>query len=227
MSELDTTRCYATPEGISLELRIAGPVVRACAWAIDAAIRLGCYLAISQAFDFFGGIGTAIISIGIFLVEWFYPVFFEVHSGATPGKKAMGLSVIHDNGTPVAWSSSIIRNLVRAADFFPLLYGTGLVAMLSNKDFKRLGDLAAGTLVVYQHSQKARKPLPPAQAKPLPYNLYIDDQQVLLDFAERIEQLSEERRIELAELLSELTGKKGRSSEQELYAYAQWLTKGS
>ena len=73
---LDTSRSYETPEGIRLEMHIAGPVVRAWAWAIDFAIRAGIYLVLSITMGFFGGLGMAVVLIGFFLIEWFYPVLF-------------------------------------------------------------------------------------------------------------------------------------------------------
>ncbi len=61
----------------------------------------------------------------------------------------MNIKVLHELGTPVDWSASMIRNLLRVIDFLPLLYGFGLISILLNKNFKRLGDLVAGTIVVY------------------------------------------------------------------------------
>ncbi|MES9905437.1 MAG: RDD family protein [Sedimenticola sp.] len=223
---LDTARQYETPEGIDLEMRIAGPVVRACAWAIDLFIRLGLYGVISILFAFFGGVGFAFILIGIFLVEWFYPVVFELRTGATPGKKAMGILVVHDNGTPVSLSSSLIRNLLRAADFFPFLYGFGLLAMLFNNEFKRLGDMAAGTLVVYDDKPIERMELPPQEPLRPPAGLNGDEQHTLLAFAERSALLSEDRKAELADILSNLTERQGQSGVKRLHAYANWLAGG-
>lgn len=199
-------------------------MVRACAWAIDAAIRAVLYIAISITFAFWGGVGIAVILIGIFLIEWFYPVLFEVNSGATPGKQMMGIWVIHDNGTPVSWPSSLVRNLLRAADFLPVLYGFGLLTMLANRDFKRLGDLAAGTLVVYREQPLQRGELPDAAAEPPPAELTVDDQRTLLEFAERSNLLSRDRGIELADILAKLTGKTGQQAVKTLYAYANWLS---
>ena len=110
-SLLDTVRSYETPEGIALELRLAGPVVRALAWIIDLGIRVALYLALIYGLALFGGVGTGLMLIGLFLIEWFYPTLFEVLRGATPGKQAMGLTVIHDNGTPLGWAAGLIRNL--------------------------------------------------------------------------------------------------------------------
>ena len=112
------------------------------------------------------GLGQGLMLLGFFLLEWFYPVFFELRSGATPGKRAMGLRVVHDDGTPVGAVASVIRNLLRVADFLPLFYAAGLVSCLVDRDFRRLGDLAAGTLVV--HSEPPLKPQGIRNARPAP-----------------------------------------------------------
>jgi len=207
-------------------MHIAGPVVRAWAWAIDFAIRAGIYLVLSITMGFLGGLGMAVMLIGFFLVEWFYPVLFEVRTGATPGKKAMGIQVIHDNGTPVSWSSSLIRNLVRAADFLPFLYAFGLLAMLANRDFKRLGDMAAGTLVVYLETPPVRQALPAADPISPPGDLYVEEQRTLLAFSERTAILTPDRSAELADILSELTGEQGADGVDRLHAYANYLAQG-
>ncbi len=224
--EVDTTRQYEIPEGVLLEFRLAGPLVRASAWAIDAAIRAVLYIVIGLSFSYFGGVGVAIILIALFLIEWFYPVLFEVKSGATPGKKAMGIWVIHDNGTPVTLSASVIRNLLRAVDFMPVMYGFGLLSMLFNREFKRLGDLAAGTLVVYRDNYEERSELPSRTAVRPEVELTESEQQAVLAFAERAPALSSERRVELAEILSEISGHKGERSVDGIYGYANWLMKG-
>lgn len=222
----DTIRYHETPEGILLQLKLAGPVARGCAWAIDAAIKAVIYVLLSMVTVFLGGVGMALMLIGFFLLEWFYPVVFEIYSGATPGKKAMGLVVVHDNGTPVSLSASLIRNLLRVADFLPLLYGVGLLSMLANRNFQRLGDMVAGTLVVYRERDKVDIIIPDAVPKPPPTHLNVDELRNLIAYAERSHRLSEERRIELADQLSELTGLRGKAAVDELYAYANWLTRG-
>lgn len=225
-TRIDTARQYETPEGIALVMRVAGPVVRAWAWAIDLAVRAGVYLLISIPFAYLGGIGTAGTLIGFFLIEWFYPVIFELRNGSTPGKRAMGLLVLHDNGTPVALSSSLIRNLLRAADFLPFFYGAGLVTMLLNRDFKRLGDMAAGTLVVYRDIPPERHPLPSVDPVTLPGDFTGEEQQMLLAFGERASGLTRARASELAGILSGLTGREGEDGVEMLYAYASWLARG-
>lgn len=200
--------------------------MRACAWAIDMAVKAVIYALVSLLGAFFGGVGMAFILISFFLLEWFYPVVFEVNTGATPGKKAMGLVVVNDNGTPISLPASLIRNLLRTADFLPLLYGVGLVSMLINRNFQRLGDLVAGTLVVYRERHESDITIPQVAPKPLPVRLSVEELRHLIAFAERSEQFSEERRIELAAQLNALTGQQGELAVRELYAYANWLTRG-
>jgi uncharacterized RDD family membrane protein YckC len=209
-----------------LQFRAAGPVVRACAWAIDALIRALIYLILIVVLSILGGLGWGIGLIGFFIIEWFYPVLFELHNGATPGKRALGIWVIQENGTPVSPGASLIRNLLRSADFLPFLYGVGLISMLSSRGFQRLGDLAAGTLVVYRDQAGQRVEPPISIAKKPPIDLSEDEQLILLGFTERGDSLSVERRQELADLLTPLIGLQGAEAEQAIYAYANWILKG-
>lgn len=226
MGLIDTTRLYETPEGAELDLRLAGPVVRAYAWIIDMGIRMLVYLLAFYVLSLLGGIGWSMILIGLFLLEWFYPVFFELRNGQTPGKTAMGIQVVNDNGTPISFSASMIRNLLRAVDALPFFYGFGLITMLLNKDFRRLGDLAAGSLVVYKDRVKQISTLPEIEPKALNLPLDVDEQLQMLLFAERSETLTKQRSIELAEIISELTGKHGDSAVNQLWGYAKWLAEG-
>ncbi|HUQ73773.1 MAG TPA: RDD family protein [Burkholderiales bacterium] len=199
---LDTTRRVATPEGIELTLHLAGPVPRALAWAIDLLLRIGIVLVISIPAMSLGRAGWGVVLITLFFVEWLLPAWFEAAwRGQTPGKRALGLMVLNDDGTPVRWPAALTRNLLRAADFLPFMYGLGLIAMLANRDFKRLGDLAAGTVVVYQLERRiAAKKIPEAPAVAPPIPLQLAEQRALLDLAERSATLTRERVEELAEL---------------------------
>jgi len=191
---------------------------------IDILIRSVVYVVLSIVLSMLGEFGHGILLLCIFLLEWFYPVFFEVlQNGATPGKKWMGIRVVNDNGTPVSWSTSITRNLLRAADFAPVLYGFGLISMLMNPDFKRLGDMAAGTIVIYASQNATKSAIPPADPAPLPVNLSIKEQRAILDFAERSELLSPERREELANIVPALTSTRDQQAVDTLYRYANWL----
>jgi uncharacterized RDD family membrane protein YckC len=92
---------------------------------------------------------TAAAGILGFLFLWGYYIYFETSwNGQTPGKRWAGIRVIRQDGLPINLSEVIIRNLIRIVDFLPLLYGLGIVAMFADSQSRRLGDLAAGTLVV-------------------------------------------------------------------------------
>src|SRR5688500_18413746 len=204
---LDTTRRVATPEGIELTLRLAGPVPRALAWTIDFLLRVALVLVVMMIAGYFGPAGWGVALITAFFAEWLLPAWFEAtRGGQTPGKRVLGLAVLNDDGTPVRWPAALTRNLLRAADFLPLLYGVGLAAMLASRDFKRLGDLAAGTVVVYQADKPAQADIPqsPPLAPPVPRDL--EEQRAVLDLAERSASLTRERLEELAELPTPLVG---------------------
>jgi uncharacterized RDD family membrane protein YckC len=223
---LDTTRRVATPEGIELTLRLAGPVPRALAWTIDLFLRGALVMLVSMFASQLGRAGWGVILLTAFFVEWILPAWFEaVWGGQTPGKRMFGLAVLNDDGTPVRWPGALTRNLLRAVDFLPLLYGIGLVTMLLNRDFKRLGDLAAGTVVVYQppKAEGARK-IPEAAAVVPPVALSLEDQRALLELAERSATLTPERFEELAALPQPLVGQlQGAPAAQRLLGMANYL----
>jgi uncharacterized RDD family membrane protein YckC len=220
----DTIAHYQTPEGIELSLSLAGPIVRGVAWLIDFAIRIVCYIVLAIFLKWLGGVGGGLMLIGLFLIEWFYPVFFEVRNGMTPGKKVMGVKVVHDDGTPVSWTASLLRNLIRPIDLLPICNIAGFIAMLLNSRFKRLGDFAAGTIVVYVRDETRVFSIPEYPSCPAPMPLLLAEQRLILDFCERTEKLSRERRQELALLLRDLTGRK--EPENRLLAYGNWFLKG-
>jgi uncharacterized RDD family membrane protein YckC len=206
---LDTTRRVATPEGIELTLRLAGPVPRALAWSVDFLLRAAVVLVVMMIASRFGRAGMGVVLIAAFFVEWLLPAWFEaMWSGQTPGKRLFRLAVLNDDGTPVRWPGALTRNLLRAADFLPFLYGVGLITMLMNRDFKRLGDLAAGTVVVYQAEKvAAARAIPQAPPQPPPLSLSPEEQRAVLDLAERSATFTRERFEELAEIPTPLVGR--------------------
>jgi uncharacterized RDD family membrane protein YckC len=222
---LDTTRRVATPEGIELTLRLAGPVPRAMAWAIDLAIRVAILMLVATVVLQFGQAGLGVLLLAAFAVEWLLPAWFEASwRGQTPGKRAMGLAVLNDDGTPVRWPGALTRNLLRAVDFLPILYGTGLLVMLASRDFKRLGDLAAGTVVVYQAEKTRVGDIPRAAPVAPPVQLSLDEQRAVLDLAERSTALTQERLEELAELPTPLVGAlEGEPAAARLLGMANYL----
>ena len=202
---IDTLHHVQTPEGIDLHLRTAGILPRSLAWLIDSLIRAAVYVAIALAFLPLGGIGTGLFLLITFIVEWFYPVLFEVlRDGRTPGKTTYGIKVIHDDGTPIGWNASLIRNFLRVVDFLPFFYGFGIISMMLNRDFKRLGDLAAGTLVVYYETNNQKPAISNAVARRPDFPLKLEEQQAIIAFAQRSDELTDERARELALLAGPL-----------------------
>ncbi len=200
---LDTQVYLETPEGIDLPLRPAGLPVRFLAFAIDALIRSVILILTGIAWLYMGKLGAGLASISTFLLLWWYMVFFEVlNQGRSPGKQLLGLQVIHSDGTPVGWPASLTRNLLRFVDLLPFAYCLGILSMLNSSRFQRLGDLAAGTLVVYQAQTAQRGALPEVPARPASVLLTLDEQRALLDFAERHQQLSSQRQEELATIIA-------------------------
>ncbi|MCO7627887.1 RDD family protein [Pseudomonas fluorescens] len=201
---LDTRYQVETPEGIDLPLRPAGLMVRSLAFGIDLGIRGAILGVLFLVLAFLGQLGMGLGSLLLFAVSWWYMVLFEVlHQGRSPGKQWMGLRVIHDDGTPIGWSASLLRNLLRFVDLLPFGYCFGAISCLQHPTFKRLGDIAAGTLVVYSERPLARPQLPDAQPRRSPIPLNLGEQRALLAFAERQAELSPARVNELAALLAQ------------------------
>jgi uncharacterized RDD family membrane protein YckC len=230
---IDTLCAVETPEGVELEFSPAGPVPRALAWIVDGGIRWAAYLALASALSGLGRVGLGILLVLLFLLEWFYPVAFEVLAkGQTPGKKLLGLRVLRADGAPVGWSRSTVRSLLAFADFLPFGFAAGLIAMLLGRRCQRLGDLAAGTVVVHLALERqggarpeAAAPIAAAGEPPLPppFPLSPPEQRAVMGFAERAPGLTPERARELADLLEPLTGARGDAGMRRLHAMARSL----
>jgi len=222
---LDTAHDVPTPEGIDIELRPAGPMARASAWLVDLLLRLGILITIWITAGLLGKFGLALTLLSAFFLEWLIPAWCEVRwNGATPGKKALGLMVVHDDGTPVRWPAALTRNLLRAVDFLPLLYLFGFVAMCLGRDFKRLGDHAAGTLVVFRPALGGSHDVPPAAALAPARALSLAEQRAIVDFAERSTALTADRAAELAEIAEPLVGTaRGAAATERLIGIANYL----
>lgn len=214
-----------TPEGVELGLRVAGPVVRAWAWFVDSLIRWFVQIAGMMALGVLGGAGMGLVLVWVFFVEWFYYVAFEVWSGGqTPGKRLFDLRVVHDDGTPVGWTAALMRNLLRFADLCPLLapYGFGLLSMLTSRDFKRLGDRAAGTVVVHVDRRAPVPVIPTVPPVRPPVALDPEEQLALLDFARRVPTWTRARAIELGDHLEPMTGARGVEGVRRTLGIARW-----
>lgn len=221
---LDTRYQVETPEGIDLHLRPAGLVPRALAFAIDLAIRGLILSATFIVLGLLGQFGMGLGTILLFLVTWWYMVLFEVlNQGRSPGKQMLGLRVVHDDGTPIGWAASLTRNLLRFVDILPFGYTLGIISCLNHPAFKRLGDIAAGTLVVYRDAPLSKPLLADAEPLPAPFPLNLDEQRAVLGFAERGGQLSAARCAELAALLAEPLQVPAEQAEPRLNSIARGL----
>jgi uncharacterized RDD family membrane protein YckC len=152
-----------TPEGVELELVLAGVGSRMVATIVDFLVKGVLLVALwivggAVADGGPGGFVTAVTAVGAFLVLFGYDVAFEtLASGRTPGKRAAGLRVVRLGGEPVGFLASAVRNLLRLVDMQPgTAHAVGAASVLFTRRNQRLGDLAAGTLVV----RERRAPLP-------------------------------------------------------------------
>ena len=227
---IDTVVTAETPEGIEISMRPAGFPVRAWACLIDTLLQMLALSICSAALGWAGRFGYGLFLVCAFVILWFYPVVFELAPGAaTPGKRAMGLEVLMANGLPITPAGSLLRNLMRVVDFLPSLYTCGILTLLLRADARRLGDLAAGTMVAY----RARPdPTPFAAATPAPPRVALSEQQqrALSAFAVRVERLTPERAEEIAEIALPVLAPQPRGEadeprplRQHLVALARWL----
>lgn len=152
--QLDERVTVATPEGVTIELVLAGLGSRFIARLLDTLIQAAVIFALAFAGfaasgNDFDGIAVAVTSVGGFAMLFGYDIVLEtLNNGRTPGKTAAGIRVTGTDGEPVTFVQSAVRNLLRLADFLPALYLTGSIAIVATGRDQRLGDLAAGTIVV-------------------------------------------------------------------------------
>jgi uncharacterized RDD family membrane protein YckC len=143
---------FVTPEAVEVTMDLAGLGSRMIAALIDSAIQ-GAVLG-ALAFAIVGleldETPTAALLLGaLFLVVFGYFFAFEgMWAGRTPGKRAQRIRVVRTDGQPVGWAQVAVRNLLRLVDVLPTSYTVGALSILLTKRSQRLGDLAAGTVVV-------------------------------------------------------------------------------
>lgn len=176
-----------TPENVVFGYEVVGIGSRFIAALIDsfiilvlqvvAALGFGAVLIGAFRVESLEAWITAVYLLLAFALLWGYYIFFELlWNGQSPGKRWSRLRVIRQNGTPITLTESIIRNLVRIVDFLPGFYALGLVAMFANQQARRLGDMAAGTLVVREQEQVTLESLKttPVSHLPIVHNLPND-----------------------------------------------------
>jgi len=158
--EIEDRLRIETPEGVDLEVTLAGLGSRAGATFVDSLIigaalvvlligatMLGIFADESSSEFFFvvlglAALGSLVLTVGYFLL------FETLNGGRTPGKAAFGIRVIKMDGAPLGFGAVAIRNLVRLVDSLPGFYAVGIIAIVTSSRNQRIGDLAAGTVVI-------------------------------------------------------------------------------
>ncbi len=222
--KLDNTVEVETPEHVRFRFRVAGPARRAWAYVIDWIIRLLIFAAIQIVVLVATGthmrMGKAIFSgtalLSLFLIEWGYFVFFEAAwNGTTPGKRLLKLRVVKAGGYPLSFADAVLRNLLRTADFLPVGYLLGVLVMSWDSRFARLGDRAAGTMVVIEDPVRVAPSItldPPATTAELdsfPHRVVLSlPEREAIELLLRRRDLSPARRIELAETVAPMLARR-------------------
>lgn len=160
--EIDDRITIATPEGVELELQLAGLASRFIAGLADLTIQLALIAALALATGGIlgtDGLDTVVFVIGAFAIWFVYPIAFEVGwRGRTPGKAVSQLRVLRDTGSPIDLPASAIRNLMRLLDGPTLGYLPTVISIAVTARNQRPGDLAAGTLVIREAAEPRRTP---------------------------------------------------------------------
>ncbi len=197
LAATDLRQVVCSPEQVALDLPIAGPTSRILAYGLDALVILvievgvfalgmlsaplaqwlaswlqGLAEGVSQGHT--AELENTILALmaALVLVEFvielgYFVIAEQLMSGRSPGKALVGLRVVRDGGLPISLRDSLVRNLFRAVDILPSSYLVGLMAMLASRQGKRLGDLAAGTIVIRLDRPEVSSPLPPPSAADL------------------------------------------------------------
>jgi len=235
----------ATPEGVELHLALAGLGSRSLAVMIDLAVKMAIFAAVifvvamvveiaagnsaagAQDWTTWDGstagtaFGIALVTVGGFLVVYGYETLFEAfRGGQTPGKQVLGVRVVLEDGSPIGFRAAAIRNLLLIVDGPLTLYTVGAISIVLSKKDQRLGDLAAGTIVVrerFDADPKLAPPLPPGVVEepppPVPeiaraFGWDVSavserDLSVVRSFLDRRRELDEGARQQLAEQLAQ------------------------
>ena len=219
--EKDTSLSVQTPEGIEFIIYPAGFLIRACSYAIDLTIQLFFIIAAAITINsLFVIAGKWLWLLILFAVNWFYHVFCELSfKGQSLGKKILGLRVVRSDGSPINPGASFLRNLLRFADTFLFLYIIALICMSASQGFRRLGDWAADTLVIYTANSPSSsrhfdmswlsRYMMIAPSESLSY----DEKQTILMFARRYPLMSKERADEIAKIYTDIFRSKEHNEE--------------
>lgn len=227
-NQIDSSIKLETFTGVDIELRVAGVYIRGIARLIDDVIRFLVASLLAALLIPTGLVGIGLSSVLVFFIWWAYNVLFEVlNNGVTPGKYYMGLRAVNADGTPIGWVNSLLRSTLLVVDFMPIGYLIGVMTMALSGTHQRVGDIVAGTIVVYNRPRNPRKITYIDRSVPIPEGLTSEDQLLFLSFQERMSDLSPERAVELAETLHPLIGKRGQEAVIQVNAIAQRIRMGT
>jgi uncharacterized RDD family membrane protein YckC len=218
--EYEDRLTIATPEGVDLELTLAGVGSRFASALIDYLIQLAIIVALALVLGLgvglspdASGFAAAVWTVLAFLLFVGYDITFEVlASGRTPGKRMNGLRVVREDGGPVTFPISAVRNVLRIVDILPGTYLVGIASILIAKRNQRLGDLAAGTLVVRERKVTPPPLWLPSRPAPALDTSGIDQLELaaVRSFLARRYELTADARVQLAhELAAKLRPKVG------------------
>jgi uncharacterized RDD family membrane protein YckC len=208
-----------TPESIALQYELAGLGSRFLALAIDQALQIvliaivvvailsaGLQTLVAGGGKVVASIELALLLVIVFVILFGYFIAFEtLWNGQTPGKRALGIRVVRDGGYPIDFGAALIRNIIRIGELVLGYYAISAVSMLVSKENKRLGDFAAGTIVV-RDAKLAFAQRPSGEPAPAAYapTLYLagSERAVIKRFLERRDTLDAQKRRELARKLA-------------------------
>ena len=237
---LDEVVEISTPENVTFQFRLGGLGSRFIALLVDMLVQLVMFAAVTFAIVLtgaglsaaaqaitrgYGNVSEIIMSVAVglvvisfFFIQWGYFVYFEVRGGGqTPGKHLMRLRVVRDEGQPVRFFDSVIRNVLRIADILPATYMIGVISILASKQNKRIGDLAAGTIVVREGEAPA-----PARAV-MGESIESEEAALIAEYLQRREQMSPGGRAETAAALAALAGVESDGDEEATTARLRGL----
>jgi uncharacterized RDD family membrane protein YckC len=247
-----------TPENIEVEFELAGPGSRFCALLIDTlytgliVLALGLLLLLlGLAVLPFGGrtgewlLAVMWVIVAVLISDFYYILFELLMRGQTPGKKVLKIRVLREDGTPVTANEVLVRNIIRLVDFLPVGYVVGAVVMFMNPLWKRLGDVAAGTIVVKERQLDYRAradkksplhvarvgvvnadPLHAGSAVALNAELTAGERRLLTGFLQRRIELLPQARDELARRLAQPLYDKYGGHYDTAESYLERLGKG-
>jgi uncharacterized RDD family membrane protein YckC len=213
---LDCVVRIVTPERTVIEHPLAGPARRFVAYLIDQLLlaALVMVVALAALFSSLGSVsGWGPALVAYFLLTWGYGALCEgVFNGQTPGKRMLRIRVVSENGVAIRGAQAVVRNLVGAVDgVVPFFFQVGLASMIVTQKFQRIGDLAAGTMVVIEERRRPRPitrivdPDVDALLPSLPRHIAVSSElaRALADYVQARRRHGPLRRAEMAEHLAQ------------------------